>query len=245
MTARSCSAPDDDRRHVADGHAGRQVSRRTFASDPVTPCRLVLVRHGHTRANGGGTAMRLSGWTDVPLSEEGVREAALAAEQLRRGPPLAAVWVSPLLRARDTARHLRRAPGVPLVIDPDLREIGCGEADGRTVDEVRAAFPDHWARNARQDDDDFRWPGGESYRELRARCVGAVRRIAARHPGNVVAVFTHTGVITQVIGATAGSGPRAGRRSATEGHTNAAAGSPRARSTAAIASAARAPSSAS
>jgi broad specificity phosphatase PhoE len=90
------------------------------------------------------------------------------------------------------------------VLDPDLREIGCGAADGRSVHEVRASYPEHWGRNERQDDDDFRWPGGESYREFRERCLRAVRRIAARHPGACVAVFTHTGVVTQLIGAIRG-----------------------------------------
>jgi broad specificity phosphatase PhoE len=72
------------------------------------------------------------------------------------------------------------------------------------VHEVRAAHPEHWERNERQDDDDFRWPGGESYREFRERCLRAVRRIAARHPAAGVAVFTHTGVVTQLIGAVRG-----------------------------------------
>jgi broad specificity phosphatase PhoE len=127
--------------------------------------------------------MRLSRWTDVPLSDAGMRDAARAAEQLRRAPEIQAVYVSTLKRARDTARHLGRAFGVPLVLDPDLREIGCGAADGRSVHDVRASYPDHWERNERQDDDDFRWPGGESYREFRERCLRAARRIAARHPG--------------------------------------------------------------
>ena len=94
------------------------------------------------------------------------------------------------------------------MLDAGLREIGCGAADGRTVDEVRARFPLAWERNARQDDDDFRWPGGgESYREFRDRAVAAISAIVARHPGERVAVVTHTGVITQILGALAGAPP--------------------------------------
>jgi broad specificity phosphatase PhoE len=86
-------------------------------------------------------------------------------------------------------------------------EIGCGVVDGLHVEEVRARHPDAWQRNERQDDDDFRWPGGESYRELRSRCVDTVDRIAARHAGGRVAIVTHAGVIAQVLGRIAGQRP--------------------------------------
>jgi broad specificity phosphatase PhoE len=164
------------------------------------------VRHGHTTANGGGTTMRLSGWTDVPLSEAGLRDVAIAADRLRCFP-FSSVYVSPLRRALQTAQRLERAPGTPFVIDPDLREIWCGEADGRSIEDVRVSFPKHWERNERQDDDDFRWPGGESYREFRCRCIRAVTRIAVRHLGSSVAVFTHAGVITQILGSILGFRP--------------------------------------
>jgi broad specificity phosphatase PhoE len=171
---------------------------------------LILVRHGHTSANGGGTVMRLSGWTDVPLSALGHREAALLGRRLA-GEEITAVYTSPLHRARTTAGYLTRGHGRLLVLSPDLREIGCGAADGKTIDAAVAEFPDAWERNERQDDDDFRWPGGESYREFRARCHRAMCAIAARHPGERVAVVTHAGVITQIAGAMRGCSPAAWR----------------------------------
>jgi broad specificity phosphatase PhoE len=170
---------------------------------------LILIRHGHTAANGGeGDSMRLSGWTDVPLSPLGHRQAELAGRQLGVEEPIAALYASPLQRARDTAAYVQRATGAPLTLEAGLREIGCGAADGRTVEEVREAFPLAWERNARQDDDDFRWPGGgESYRDFRARSLAAISGIADRHPGQRVAIVTHTGVITQVLGALEGRAP--------------------------------------
>jgi broad specificity phosphatase PhoE len=60
--------------------------------------------------------------------------------------------------------------------------------------------------NLRQEDDRLRWPGGESYREFRARCLGALRSLARAHPGGRVAVVTHAGVISQVIGHITGAG---------------------------------------
>jgi broad specificity phosphatase PhoE len=162
--------------------------------------RLVLIRHGHTAANGSPGGMRLSGWTDTPLSAEGEREAALVAEALRDHPPFAALYTSPLRRARHTAIPIEEAIGATAVVAPGLREIHCGQVDGRSVEHVRQHYPAAWLRNAEQADDQFRWPGGESYREFRARSLRAVRAIAARHPGETVAIVTHAGVITQILG---------------------------------------------
>ncbi len=160
---------------------------------------LVLVRHGHTADNGGSADPLMSGWTDVPLSELGQRQAVALEHRVRAD----VVYTSPLARAFETARHC--ADGHDVVCDPALREIGCGEADGVRVSIVRARFPEAWAANEAQRDDGFRWPGGESYAELRQRAVSAVCAIAARHGGARVAIVTHTGVITQVLGHLAGT----------------------------------------
>jgi alpha-ribazole phosphatase/probable phosphoglycerate mutase len=89
----------------------------------------------------------------------------------------------------------------------DLREVGCGEVDGWSIPQVQERYPDFWKVNLRQDDPDFRWPGGESYREFRGRALAAIRHIAASHPGERVAVVTHAGVICTVIGWLHGTGP--------------------------------------
>lgn len=172
---------------------------------PAAAATLVLVRHPHTAANEGG-GVRMSGWTDVPLSARGVREAELLRARLAAGPAFAAIYTSPLGRARELAALLARDGGAPRV-ERDLAEISCGAVDGWHVDEVRARHPELWRRNERQDDPAFRWPGGESYLELRARCVGAAGRIAAAHPGERVAVVTHAGVVAQVLGFIAGASP--------------------------------------
>ncbi len=164
------------------------------------PTSFVLVRHGHTAANGGPSGMRMSGWTDTPLTEEGRREARLAAEALRRERAFAAIYASPLTRARETAAPICAALGLPLRIEPGLREIFCGTVDGLAVEEVRARHPEAWGRNLEEKHEDFRWPGGESYRELRARCLRTLRALAARHRGERVVVVTHAGFVSQALG---------------------------------------------
>ena len=151
--------------------------------------------------------MRMSGWTDLPLTEHGRYQAELLRRRLEAGAPFAAIYTSPLWRARDTALELYEAGLGPLLVHEGLREIHCGEVDGRPVDEVQRHFPQHWEANLRQEDEDFRWPGGESYREFRERCLRTLRAIAAAHPGECVAVVTHAGLISQVLGALHGLSP--------------------------------------
>ena len=160
---------------------------------------LLLLRHGHTDSN-GGAAPRMSGWTDYPLSELGRHEAELLGAHLSGGAGVSAIYSSPLERARATAEPLERRGLGAVILCAGLQEIDCGEVDGWAVEEVKRRFPEHWAANLRQDDDEFRWPGGESYQELRRRCLRAIGRIAARHPGERVAVVTHAGVICQIVG---------------------------------------------
>ncbi len=123
-------------------------------------------------------------------------------ERLRIDPPPSAVYASTLRRAAETAAGA--APIAPLLAD-SLREINCGVLDGEPLAEIQARHPDLWRRNLAQDDENFSWIGGESYRQFRERVLGAVNAIAARHEGERVLVVTHAGVISQVMGALAGA----------------------------------------
>lgn len=143
----------------------------------------------------------MSGWTDVPLSPAGERQARALEQRLIAELPGVPTYSSPLQRAAATARAVARATGAPLVLMDDLREINCGLVDGACIDEVQRRYPEAWAANERQDDEGFRWPEGESYRELRDRCLRAVRHVAAAHAGGMALLVTHAGVISEVIGA--------------------------------------------
>lgn len=142
----------------------------------------------------------MSGWTDVPLSPLGHHQTELLAAELSKQLAFAAIYTSPFRRASDTARRLSQAGLGPIRACDSLREINCGTVDGLPIESVRRDYPSWWAANLRQADEDFRWPGGESYREFRRRALSGIRWIAARHPGERVAVVTHAGIISQVVG---------------------------------------------
>ena len=165
---------------------------------------ILLVRHGHTGANAAGANAPMSGSTDVALSREGVRQAKALAAYFARAARIAALYTSHLSRAVKTADEIARACAVREFLEPRIREIDCGSADGLTITAVQQRYPREWARNVAHDDPDFRWPGGGSYRELRARSWAALEAMAARHSGGRVAAMTHAGVISQVLGRIAG-----------------------------------------
>lgn len=159
---------------------------------------LLLVRHGDI-ARDREDEPRLIGWTDVHLSPGGEREADLLARRLAAADPPCAVYSSPLRRAQRTAETIAAHWGTEVRLESDLREIYCGEVEGLPTWVVKDRYPLHWAANFRHDDPDFRWPRGESYRELRVRAVRTVHRIAARHPGSRIVAVTHAGFVSQVV----------------------------------------------
>jgi broad specificity phosphatase PhoE len=88
-----------------------------------------------------------------------------------------------------------------------LQEIDCGVLDGMRLEHVKRSYPDLWQANQLQSDDNFRWPGGESYRDFRFRCLRAVRTLTRKHPRGRIALVTHAGVISQLVGFLMGASP--------------------------------------
>jgi broad specificity phosphatase PhoE len=157
--------------------------------------RLLLIRHAHVDADG-----RLCGRFEARLSASGRQQLDALRSAGRRQPAPAALYTSPLARARDVAAVLGELWGLsPGELDA-ASEIDCGTLDGMRLDDVRRDFPHHWHLNQAQVDSGFAWPGGESYARFRARVLAAFTEIAACHPGQRVAVVTHAGVISQVLG---------------------------------------------
>ena len=150
--------------------------------------RLLLVRHGETDWNREG---RFQGRSDQPMNDTGRAQSRALAARLRTemSGAIDAIYASPLLRAAETAQILAEAVGrAPTHVD-DLRERDVGNWGGLTYDEIKARFPDDWARAATGHDVAF--GGGETMAQVQARIVAALDGIAARHPGGAVLVVSH------------------------------------------------------
>jgi broad specificity phosphatase PhoE len=148
---------------------------------------LILARHGETDWN---RENRFQGHADPPLNALGRRQSAELAEALA-GEALARVFTSPLRRASETAEIVARR--LALEVEPlePLREIDVGAWSGLTRDEVAARFPDAYARWLERAPHGFE--DGETYDQLAARVLPAIRRLAERHPSETLLVVTHGG----------------------------------------------------
>lgn len=152
--------------------------------------RIVLIRHGETLWNRAG---RIQGHTDIALSPLGLAQAERLAEALA-DEPLAALYASDLSRAHQTAQALARRLDLPVRLDAGLRERAFGRFEGLDWEQISRAHPED-AERWRRREPDFAVGGGESLNQFSARALAAVRRAAAAHPGAVVAIVTHGGVL--------------------------------------------------
>lgn len=156
--------------------------------------RLVLIRHLDTDDSLRG---RVHGALDVPLSPGGSRRSEFLASWLE-GIPLEAVYSSPLRRALDTARPLAARHGLVPIAHAGLREVDFGDLEGRLYEEVEASRPELF-RSWMEEPMRTRFPGGESFADLRARTLAAVKEIRLRHPRAAIAVVAHGGVTRTVL----------------------------------------------
>jgi broad specificity phosphatase PhoE len=108
---------------------------------------------------------------------------------------LAAVYTSPLERAAKTARVVAARHGLDPVVREGLREIELGDVDGLQFEdypaELRAALLEAPAT--------VRFPGGESYEQVRARVVAAIDELVAQHGDETVVVVSHAGAIRAAL----------------------------------------------
>ena len=156
----------------------------------MQPTQLCIVRHGETAWNAEG---RVQGQLDVPLSEVGLAQARAVAAALQ-GEQFSVIYSSDLQRVTQTAEPSARMLGLPVRLDPRLRERHYGMFQTLTYAEVKIKHPEDYARfKAKDPDYDFRT--GESLRAFSARSIECVADLAARHAGESILVFTHGGVL--------------------------------------------------
>jgi alpha-ribazole phosphatase len=156
--------------------------------------RLLLIRHAQPDEDARG---RCYGRLDIGLSARGQRRAQLLARTLDR-IPLAAVYSSPSTRTLETAGPLAAAHQLTPSVEDALREIDFGELEGRSYDEIQAAYPDLY-RSWMETPTLVEFPGGESYTQLRERALAALEAIRARHRGEVAAIVSHGGILRAML----------------------------------------------
>jgi probable phosphoglycerate mutase len=156
---------------------------------------ILLIRHGETAWN---AVRRLQGHIDIPLNEEGERQAAALAQALA-AEPVDAFVSSDLRRAMQTAQAVAgHGAGARLQTDAQLRERCYGVFEGMLYAEIEQQYPADYALWQARDIDAVMPPGervAESFRQFYQRSVAAIARWAERHPGQTIAIVAHGGVL--------------------------------------------------
>ncbi len=143
---------------------------------------ILFVRHGETAWNREG---RFQGTQDIPLNEEGRRQAARLAAGWDDGGDV--LLSSPLGRARDTADTLASVLDLSVETDERLVERDYGAGAGLTLAERRERFPDGVV------------PGVETPESLRTRAAHFLDDVVRRFGGLRVIAVSHGGFINAVL----------------------------------------------
>ncbi|GAC1414790.1 MAG: histidine phosphatase family protein [Acidobacteriaceae bacterium] len=143
---------------------------------------LWLIRHGETEWSATG---KHTSRTDVPLTAHG-RERAVQLRDFLQNTTFAAVFRSPMLRAKETCEIA--GYGDIAVIDDALKEWDYGIYEGRTTKEIQVDIPG-WSV----------WkdpmPGGETVEQVGSRADAVIRRALAAGGTGKVAMFAHAHIL--------------------------------------------------
>jgi probable phosphoglycerate mutase len=148
-------------------------------SDPTS---ILLIRHGQSTWNADG---RWQGQADPPLTALGEAQASAAAAHV---PAVDVVIASDLERAVRTATIIAEQAGAPVRVDERLREIDVGPWTGLTKAEIEHHWPGYIGSSRRPE-------GAESNATVAARARAALRDLHHAHPGQVVLVVAHSGLM--------------------------------------------------
>jgi len=152
--------------------------------------RLIAVRHGETAWN---VDTRIQGQLDIGLNATGLWQAQRAGQALA-DERIGVIYASDLSRAWQTAQEIARPHGLAVRPEPGLRERAFGHFEGLSFAEIEATLPEQ-ARRWRERDPEFEPEGGESLLAFRDRVTRIASELAARHPGELVALVAHGGVM--------------------------------------------------
>ncbi|SFI97789.1 histidine phosphatase family protein [Thermoflavimicrobium dichotomicum] len=150
-----------------------------------------LIRHGETIWN---REKRFQGHTDIPLSEEGRKQAEGLAKYLVQ-ERISAIYSSDLCRAFNTAQAIAQVHSLPVKTSVYLRERHMGDWAGLTLDEVQNRYPD-W--------EEVMIHGGvygiEETKQMARRVMFELERLVQKHRGEHICVVSHGGCIHAVLG---------------------------------------------
>lgn len=163
------------------------------------PTTVLFVRHGQTPTTGKKLPGRAPG---LHLGDVGVAQAAAAGERIAALGSVAAVYASPMERTQETAAPIAKASKLRVRTHKGLIEADFGTWTGRTLSSLRKKS--EW-QTVQRYPSGFRFPGGESFREMQTRMCDAVGELVSRHPGQTIVAVSHADTIKAALADAAGT----------------------------------------
>lgn len=157
-----------------------------------------IFRHGETDWN---LERRCQGHTNTSLNQRGLDQ-ALGLAKLMLDVPLDVIVSSDLERALSTGTTVAQKKGVPLMIDPRLREMSYGEAEGMLYEEAMNLYGVevwHKFQCFKKDNDHIAFPGGETRKSARERFHAVLIDLIERTTYQSIGISTHGGVLRSIL----------------------------------------------
>jgi probable phosphoglycerate mutase len=146
--------------------------------------KVFLIRHGRIKTQ--DTDKRYIGQIDLPLDEEGIRQAVCLQKKLA-GEDISTIYCSDLSRTLKTAEIIAADMDIRIITRKDLREISLGEWEGCAFTDIERRFPSEFKARG-EDIAYYRVAGGESFAECGQRVTAAFDDIMRCSTGNIVIV---------------------------------------------------------
>jgi broad specificity phosphatase PhoE len=158
---------------------------------------LYIVRHGETKYNSEGRIQ--GGGLDSPLTKEGENQALLLSKFLKEQEITCDyIFSSPLERSMHTARIVSSYMEKEIIQDPLLKEISCGEYEGKLITEID---PEKLKRL--RVDPGEKYPGGECVEDVRRRGEQFLNKLKSSE-GGIAIIFSHGNFLRAFAGAATG-----------------------------------------
>lgn len=157
---------------------------------------MFLVRHGATAENLSQPTVLQGNGIDGPLAEQGRGQARQTAELLSRFK-FAAIYTSPMRRARETAEILARPHALPITNVPEIVEVDVGRWQGRDWESIARDDPQAYRLHL-EDPSVHPYGDGESASDVAARAVPALLALLQQNAGRRILVVAHN-IVNRVL----------------------------------------------
>src|SRR5260221_11281638 len=148
---------------------------------------LYIVRHGETKLNNDTDTSqdRIRGWADVPLTDQGRKEAKVAANKLKQYD-IEMIFCSDLSRAKETAEIIGKELGIKPTSTKELRPWNLGELTGTTTKDALPKIAEYVRKKANK-----KVPDGESFDDFSDKFYNGIHEIVEKADGKNLCVVTH------------------------------------------------------